>query len=153
MEGMIDIGSIWSAGASTFDTAVNWIMYGQEKGILNQYRLEDKQLAEILRQDALTQQRFANNMANRQLGLAEQNSAAGNALSRQHLNLQRQAFNFGKKQWGEEFGFAKQQYEDKKKMDSYLMKRSGLQQLGQEVERAVNADQDLKNTVLARYGV
>jgi hypothetical protein len=143
---MVDIGSIFQAGASTFDTAVNWLMYGQEKSILDAYRTEDLALANVLRKDQLGRDKLATQFQNRQ------------------ADLQEDAFDFGKTKWGEEFKFTKQQYKEQSKRQkeidkadakqrAYAMKEHGLDKLNGEIIQAANKDKNLKDTLLTRYGV
>jgi len=142
----VDIGQIFQAGADTFNTAVNWLMYGQEKQILDTYRQEDLALAETLRQDQLARERLAAEFKEREFGMAEE------------------AFDFGKYKWGQEFGFTKKQYRDQmkrqkeidkqnKELLAYNMKEHGLDKMHNEILEAANKDAALKDTLLTRYGV
>ena len=143
---MVDIGAICQAGADTFDTAVNWLMYGQEKEMLGEFREEDLKLAEVLRQDQLARDRVMNKFKG------------------EEIQLQQDAFDFGKYKWGEEYGFTKQQYRDQQKRQKeidkenkaareYAMKEHGLDKLNGEILQAANKDAQLKDTLLTRYGV
>ncbi len=142
----MNIGGIFEAGADTFNTAVNWLMYGQEKKILEEYRQEDLEMAEILRQDQLKREAWQKKFAERKFGFEEE------------------VFDWGKFKWGEELGFTKRQYRDQRKRQKeidkinkqqldYKMKEHGLDKLGNEIVDAANKDSVLKDTLLNRYGV
>lgn len=79
------------AGAATFNTAVNWLLYGLEKKDIRETRAQEFAFAEQGQRLALQQQGFENQMAQR------------------GAELQEAGFDFGKMKWGEEFGLTKKQ--------------------------------------------
>jgi hypothetical protein len=139
-------GEIFQAGADTFNTAVNWIMFGQEQKMLGEWRQEDLEMANLLREDQLARERWQKEFAEKEFEFKED------------------TFDWGKYKWGEELGFTKKQYRDQKKRQKTIdkqnkemlqieMKQRGLDKLGNQIVDAANRDSVLKDTLLTRYGV
>lgn len=121
------------AGAATFDTAVNWILYGQEKQFIAEQAEEERALAREAQQYDIRQRAFENLLAQRGMGLQEQ------------------GFNFGKQKWGEEFGLTKKQAKLNMKLAKQQEKRAQAQEgraaESWKIEKNRLALSNLKNTL------
>lgn len=119
------------AGAATFDTAVNWIMFGQERKQIERWREEDLALAKEARQIAMRQQSFQNQ------------------LSREQQELAERGFDFGKLRWGDEFGLTKRQAQLNMKLAKAQERRS---QEAWNIEKNRSALNNLKNNLNSILG-
>jgi pyruvate/oxaloacetate carboxyltransferase len=126
------------AGAATFDTAVSWITFGQEKAMLKEWREEDLKIAQQARGDALDQQRFEN----------------------QHVT---ETFNWGKEKWGQEFGLTRKQInaqmkqqkaQGKMQSESFEMskRREALDRMTSNLNNVLGDDIQMKQLVASRMG-
>jgi hypothetical protein len=133
------------AGAATFDTAVNWLLYGQEKEIIGKWRKEDLALAKEAQQYALSQQLFQNK------------------LSQTESNLAQGAFDFGKQKWGQEFGLTKKQMQQNMNIAKsqegrtqeafdITKKKNALSMLKDNLNSVLSNDFNMKNKVAAWMG-
>jgi len=116
-------------------SVMDFTIQQNEKNELRRAQAKKEALYERQRRDALRQQTVANLFAKEQMA---QNEAA---------------FNFGKQQWGEEFGFTKQQYKDKQKQIKEAMKKQGLAEIQSQIGLAMAQDSNLKDNILTRFGV
>lgn len=133
------------AGAATFDTAVNWIMFGQERKQIEKWREEDLALARQAQQLALRQQAFQNQ------------------LSREEMELAREGFDFGKMRWGEEFALTKKEQQQAMKLRREQERRaseawgieknrSALNSLKNSLNSVLGNDIQMKQLVAQRMG-
>lgn len=142
--GMSGIGEGYAqAGASTFNTAVSWITYGQEREKLKNWRDEDIALAKETQRMDLAQQARENRMLAEQFGFTKEQA-------RSQSKMAQEQFDFGKMKWGEEFGLTRRQYRDQLKLAKGREKR---EQEGFDIEKrklALNEAKDSLNNILGK---
>ena len=133
------------AGAATFDTAVNWLMFGQEREQIEKWRREDLALAKDAQAEARRQ------------------VARENVWTQQQMELAEDQFDFGKQRWGEEFGLTKRQAMQNLKMTKASEKRSqqafdteqnrtALTTLKNNLNSVLGNDIQMKQLVASRMG-
>jgi len=142
----VAVGSGYAqAGASTFNTAVAWLTFGQERQQLERWRREDIALAKEAQGYALQQQRFENLMSERGMGLQEH------------------GFNFARQKWGAEFGLTRKQYNEQMKIAKANERRQAemfdMEKRKQALARQVNVidrtlgnDVQMKQLIASRFG-
>ena len=143
--GMGGIGEGYAqAGASTFNTAVSWITYGQERKKLDAWRQQDLTIAERTRQDDLAQQARENHMLSEQFGFTKEQA-------KEQTKMAQEQFDFGKMRWGQEFGLTQRQYRDQLRFAKGQEKRAQSQekrtQEGFDIEKRKMALENAKESL------
>ena len=138
-----------NAGTDSLDPISGIIQTGVNTGaIIGEYWMAQRQMQKIDQYRKEDQDRYDSEYADamRQQGL-------NNIYRDKAFDFQVGQFNWGKKQWGKQFAFTKQQYEDSKQQYADQMRRSGFDRMIADMNILAARDQNVKNEVLNRFGV
>jgi len=133
--GMDIVSGIIASGVDTGAIISEYLMAKKTTQNIEKARKEDMKRADRNRMDKLRQQDFSNKFAMRGQNFAESQ------------------FNFGRMKWGKEFNLTKRQYKDQQKLMQQQLKERGFDRLAGDLTNVMVKDQNVKNTILSRYGV